>query len=331
VGRDGAGTVGRIGDKGRGGAGAVPVGPAGVDCFPAGAPAPDFSDVGLPPSGAVVCGASAAEPVFEVAVDDAAGEGVAVDSAAGFVFGGGSSARTRAPTGEPADTVWACTAGAASAEDGDVVRVLAAAASTRAASDPVAWVGAAAGLAVVAAGACGRGMETAVPPSEEVRAAAAGSALDIAVAGSSEVDVAAGAGSCDRAGGDAAGEVADPPGAVITGGRPGPRCAGPAFEGGGSGVGAGFASPVSESSPAVPEVAAGATTAAESSDAGAALSTSDGCGGTGDATVADDSVEPPVAASDLTTVAARAATPALPAATDAAAATLAAATEATAS
>jgi hypothetical protein len=138
VGRDGAGTDGRVGDMGRGGAGAVPVGATGS--LPAGVAIAVFSDVTAPE-----VAVSKVEPELAAGT---AGEGAAVASVpADCVLGGGSSARTRAPTGEPAAAAWASVAGAASPV------FASAAASTRAASDPVAWVGAVAALVAVAAGA----------------------------------------------------------------------------------------------------------------------------------------------------------------------------------
>jgi hypothetical protein len=138
VGRDGAGTDGRVGDMGRGGAGAVPVGVTGS--FAAGVAIAFFSDVTAPET-------ALSKVELELAAGTA-GEGAAVPSVpADCVLGGGSSARTRAPTGEPVAAARASVAGAASAD------FAAAAASTRAASDPVAWAGAVAALVAVAAGA----------------------------------------------------------------------------------------------------------------------------------------------------------------------------------
>jgi hypothetical protein len=269
VGRDGDGTDGRVGVMGRDGAGAVPLGATGVDC----------SAVELP------VGAS-----LELSAGTDAGFASGSAAVVCAVLGG-SSARTRPPTGALAEAVEAAPTSPASAAD-EAVRVLDAAASTRAASDPVACAGAVADLLEVAAGAWGRGVETAD--------AVAGSAVDFAATAGAVGRAAAGATGCAGAGAagraaagalgcagaDVAGgpEIGEPPGAAGTGVRLDPRCAGPAAAGKGSGAGAGLAGAalgVAESSvfatataaPALPESCA-ADAAPRGSSAGP--STSDG-------------------------------------------------------
>jgi hypothetical protein len=162
VGRDGAGTDGRVGDMGRGGAGAVAVGATGS--FPVGVLTAVLSEV---------------EPELAAGT---AGEGTADASVpADCVLGGGSSARTRAPTREPAAAAWASVARAASPD------FAAAAASTRAASDPVAWVGAVAALVAVAAGTGGR----IIPPADAREAAVDEPPVDAVAVDAVTVDAAA--------------------------------------------------------------------------------------------------------------------------------------------
>jgi hypothetical protein len=174
VGREGAGTDGRVGDMGRGGAGAVPAG--ATFSFSAGVAIAAFSEVTTPEAAV-----SKVEP--ELAATSA-GEGAADASVpAGCVLGGGSSASRRAPTGAPAAAAWASVGRAVSPD------FAAAAASTRAASDPVAWVGAVAALVTVPPGAGGR----IAPPPEELREPAVDeAAVDAAAMGESAVGEPAG-------------------------------------------------------------------------------------------------------------------------------------------